>query len=181
MQKIVHGRHFVEEGFTSHATFLPDDIYSQVLDNIVVACAEIVLLNNKGEMLLAKRQQEPQADWWIIGGRMKPGESFEQAAARNIKRELSINIKQKRFKYFCTYSTAWTRRAQEPKENGSHTTSTTMIVVVSEREVKSMKHSEEYSAMQWLAPVVIIAGRSTFHRAVVMLARNVISYKKSVG
>lgn len=172
---ITNGQHFVQEGFVSRAKFLPDDVYAQVLDSIVTACADAVLMNSKGEMLIGKRAVEPHPDWWIIGGRMRPGESFEHAAARNIKRELGVDIEPSRFKYLCTYSLVWARRAQPPHENGSHTVSITMLVRVTDEEVGLIKHNEEYETLKWVYPTEFIFD-DTFHPALGMVAKNVTAY-----
>lgn len=172
---VKYGNHFEEEGFVSHAKFLPDEIYAQVLDSIVIACVDIALIDSDGEMLLGKRQVEPQADWWIIGGRMRPGESFEEAASRNVKRELGLTINPNRFHYLCTYSTVWAMRAQKPKANGSHSVSITMVLRVSDDEITRIQHNEEYAALQWM-DVHRVANSSNFHPAVVMVAKNAGEY-----
>ncbi len=170
---VVNGRYFEQEGFKSHAKFLPDETYSQVLDSIVMACVDAVLMNSKGEMLIGKRAVEPNRDWWIIGGRMRPGESFEQAAAVNVERELGISIEPSRFKYLCTYSVAWARRAEPPCENGLHQVSITMLVRVTDEEVSSIQHNEEYETLEWVYPTELIFNDG-FHPALGMVAKNVI-------
>ena len=103
-------RHFVTGEFKSHAEFLPDEIYSKVLDNIVITCVDIIVCH-AGKMLLGKRAIEPQSDWWIIRGKMKPGESFNEAATRNVRRELGLNIKPYLFQYLSSTSLVWVSSA----------------------------------------------------------------------
>lgn len=37
-------RHFVTGKLKSYTSFLPDEIYSRILDNIVVTCVDIICL-----------------------------------------------------------------------------------------------------------------------------------------
>jgi len=174
-EEIIQGQHFVERGFTSHAKFLSDEAYGEALDSLVLACVDIVLTNDSGAMLLGKRSREPHPDWWIIGGRMRPGESFEEAASRNIRRELGLEINPTRFQYLCTYSLAWARRAQEPKENGSHCVSITMILRAGGNEIPLIEHNDEYEDLQWIHPKEVLA-HSSFHPAILMIAKNVQAF-----
>lgn len=64
--------------------YLPDDEYARALDTFVIVCVDIAIVNPNGQMILGKRQQEPHADWWIIGGRMWAGETFETTASRSV-------------------------------------------------------------------------------------------------
>ena len=77
--------HYVEKGWKHHSSaWLSEEEYSKVLDTIVFACVDIIL-TYENKVLLAKRNVEPQKDWWIIGGRMFPGESPQETAVRKVK------------------------------------------------------------------------------------------------
>jgi ADP-ribose pyrophosphatase YjhB (NUDIX family) len=170
-------RHFVTGDFQSHATWLSEEDYAKVLDNIVIACVDCILVNDKREMLLGKRNIEPAPTWWIVGGRMKPGESFKTAAARNVKRELNLSIDPVRFHYFDTYSFVWARRAQPPKDNGCHTVSITMKLNIDEAEIRQIKPNEEYEKIQWIKPEKILAN-SSFHPGIQKCAEDLIRYTR---
>lgn len=59
---------------------------------IDVVCA--ILQNKSKEVLIAKRSKGIHKDKWeFVGGKVKNGESFEQALVREIKEELNIEIK----------------------------------------------------------------------------------------
>ncbi len=175
MKGIVHARHFVEKGFVSHAKFMDDELYAQALDSIVFACVDIAVINDKGEILLGKRSREHMPDWWIIGGRMKPGESFQEAASRNIQRELTITVDQNRFNYLCTYSCAWAKRAQPPITNGSHAVSITMILQINADEIKPIRHNDEYTALKWVG-LEKVARSEMYHPAIAMVALNILTF-----
>jgi ADP-ribose pyrophosphatase YjhB (NUDIX family) len=154
---------YIEPNYEPHPVFLSDEIYAQVLDSIVITCVDIVLVNN-GRILLGKRAWYPQADWWLIGGRMKPGEELEATAARNLKRELGLTIAPDRFSYLTAFSTAWRLRRHAPADHGTHTTSFVMTVTLTDTEAASIKLNEEYTAQQWIAPADLLANPQ-FHPA----------------
>jgi len=85
--------HFETGSYQKQSVFLPDEEYGRALDTLVKACTDILLTNDKGEILLGKRVVQPQPDWWYpCGGRMKPGETPYTSAARLLKRELKISV-----------------------------------------------------------------------------------------
>lgn len=175
MKKIVQGQHFVEEGFRSHAKFMSEQAYGESLDSLVIACVDIAVINDLGEMLLGLRSREPLPDWYIIGGRMKPGESFKEAASRNIQRELGIEVDATRFQYLCTCSYVWARRTQHPQNNGSHTVSIIMLLRIARDEISLLTPNDEYENIQWMK-LEKIAAYHSFHPALPMIAENVIAY-----
>lgn len=147
------GNYFRDPDFQSHATGqMSDDVYGQVLDNICIACCDIIVVNPAGEILLGKRAWEPLADWWIQGGRMKPGESFEEACARNAKRELGLTIDPERFEEMRSYIHNWGKRRQEPSDHGSCTASIVHVLYLTKEECGQIKHNEEYIGVQWSKP-----------------------------
>lgn len=166
-------RHFVTGKFQSHATFVPSEEFGMIRDNVVRTTTDCVVVNERGEMLLGKRSREPQPDWWIIGGGMKPGESFEISAARNIKRELSLTINPVRFKYLNVYSFVWGTRNEPPKENGCHDVSITMVLLIDDVEIAVIKPNDEYKEMQWIKPQDVVP-ETKFHPAVRKYAEDLI-------
>ncbi len=61
------------------------------------ATVDIVVMNNKGEVLLAKRNVPPgKGKWHIPGGGVAKGERIVQTAVRKIKEETGLNIKLQR-------------------------------------------------------------------------------------
>ena len=161
---------FVTGLFVSYAKFLPDEIYQFVLDCIVVSCVDIVVVDHRGKMFLGKRSIEPQPDWWIIGGRMRPGESFEEAASRNIQRELGLEIDTSRFVFSGRYNLIWGKREQEPQDHGCHTTSDTHVLVLNEDEAAMVRVTgDEYSDSRW-QDLEEVAECEAYHRCLRQMA-----------
>ncbi len=69
--------------------------------------AQIILENDKGELLLYLRDNKPgipfPEHWDLIGGHVEDGETPEQALMRETKEELGIDLKEFRFfrRYEC--------------------------------------------------------------------------------
>ncbi len=154
---------YIESGYSPMPVFVDDQTYTQILDAIVVACLDVVFAH-QGKVLLGKRAWHPQADWWIIGGRMRPGEELNATAARHAKRDLGLELDPVRFSFLTTFSTAWKTRRHSPAENGTHTTSIVMAIELSNEEVELIRFNEEYVELQWITPGKIIIN-DDFHPA----------------
>lgn len=166
-------QHFITGKFRSRATHLDARAYGRALDNLVIACVDCILLH-RGKMLLGQRTREPQADWWIIGGRMRPGESFPLTARRKCREELSLNIAPNRFHYLTTTSLVFGKRAQPPQDHGCHTVSIVLHVNITAREAARLHPNDEYRAVRWQSLSQIIGDR-TLHPALRYYAREIIA------
>lgn len=159
---------YIETGYAPEPVYVADEVYTQILDAIVVACVDIVFTCD-GKVLLGKRAWHPQADWWIVGGRMRPGEELQVAASRHAKRDLALELEGDRFAYLTTFSTAWRTRRHEPTDNGTHTVSIVMTIELTQEEADSIRLNEEYSEQQWLTKEAILS-TPDFHPALYQCA-----------
>ena len=70
---------------------LSDQLYQTIIKNTVNLCVDIFLYH-QNKMLLIRRTQEPcKGIYWPVGGRIRKGETAEQAARRLIQSELDID------------------------------------------------------------------------------------------
>ncbi|NMC39074.1 MAG: NUDIX domain-containing protein [Bacteroidales bacterium] len=75
--------------------------------------AAIILENDKGELLLYKRDNKPGIPfpgyWDLIGGHVEYGETPEKALVREVKEEIDIEISEFTFfkRYECLKGDAW--------------------------------------------------------------------------
>lgn len=59
----------------------------------IIACADVLVLNDKGEVLLTKRAKDPFMNTWILpGGHIKDQEIPEDAAIREVFEETRLSI-----------------------------------------------------------------------------------------
>jgi len=160
---------FVTGDFVANrkTTFLPDREYGLALDALVKACSDILIISPDGLCcLLGKRRVQPQPDWWFIGGRARPGETTRAAAARNMQRELGLQVEQDRLKVFANYSFVWQYRSQPPADHGTADISTIHVLRLTELEVASVKlDPKEYEAFEFLPMTDIINGGDRYHPA----------------
>ena len=146
----------------AQSVFLPDDEYARALNTLVIVCIDIVIVDQKDKILLGKRQQEPHPDWWIIGGRMRAGETFEKAAVRTIERELGVTILPSQFQLIGFYNLIWDTKAQG--EGGCHTLSITLKCHVTDKQIGKFRANEEYENTKWVSPNEILsADESKYH------------------
>jgi len=159
--------------------FLSGSAYNQALDALVLGCADIIPMHNS-HILIGLRAWEPQRDWWCFGGRMRKGELYQTAAARNVKRELfqgidNIEIHPNRFALVGVYNLIWDKRAQEPIESGCHTLSVTMLLPLKDIEVALLHTNEEYHEVRWILPEEIIHHPDRYHPCLVQMAKDIVS------
>lgn len=145
-----------------------DREYAEILDGIVFCCADIIILNPNDEILMARRTYEPAKDTlWIVGGRMRFGESFQQAAGRNLKREMGIDVDPTRFKPFTTQNYVWGQRAQPPVENGSHNVSVIHLLRLAWEEIAQLAPNEEYAGNLIWRKLIDVLVSKTDHPAMI--------------
>lgn len=65
-------------------------------ENAVVSatpCAAVVILDADGRLLVVLRRNEPSSGRWSVpGGRVEPGETFEEAARREALEETGLQV-----------------------------------------------------------------------------------------
>jgi len=145
--------------------FLPDREYGLALDALVKGCADVLVTSVGAEglkILLGRRCVEPQPDWWFVGGRTRPGDTPEEGAARNVKRELGLALPTSRFRVVGSYSFVWRMRQQAPATNGTADVSTVLELRLGRDEASSIQvdsfAKSEYRDAKWLDPLEILQG-----------------------
>lgn len=161
---------YIESGYSPkpEQLFMDDSTYAKALDAIVLTCVDIALIK-QGKVLLGKRTRHPQPDWWVVGGRMRAGETFTASAQRLLKKELGLEITAARLSPLTVFSTGWRQRAFEPVNNGTHTVSVLMTAEISNEEVAKLVFNDEYSDNRWMSPDDIIKDQ-TLHPALRQVA-----------
>ena len=72
-------------------------------DYIGVGCGAFIL-NDKGELLLQKRNKAPEKGYWCIpGGRVEMFETFAQAVKREVKEETDLDVEIVRLNGLCDH------------------------------------------------------------------------------
>jgi ADP-ribose pyrophosphatase YjhB (NUDIX family) len=153
---------------------LPEDIYAQALDALVICCVDAALLH-RGHWLIARRAQEPHPDWWVIGGRMRKGELIEEALRRTLRREVHLDLPEERLRRIIGYyNLIWDTRAQEPVSNGCQLFSITVAVSLTEEERAQLVLNEEYGEARWVEPQQVISQAEQYHPCLVQMAKDLL-------
>lgn len=112
--------------------WIPTEEYTKIKKSFPIPCVDLIVKNEKGEILLIKRKNEPaKNEWWFPGGRIMFGETRKDAAIRKLKEECGIiansPVEWKTFDVFL----------QDNEEHyTSHATSTFFIFNVHQSQVK---------------------------------------------
>ena len=72
--------------------FIPEEIYSQICQNMPVLCVDALLESNEKYLLLKRKEDPLKNEYWLPGGRVLHKEKLQDAIIRIIKRETNINL-----------------------------------------------------------------------------------------
>ena len=76
---------------------IPSKIYNQIVRFLPIASVEAVI-SKDGSLLFLKRNNCPvKGEWWFPGGRIRRGETFEEALHREVKEETGLDIVASKF------------------------------------------------------------------------------------
>ena len=127
---------------------LPLDLYRESSGGYIKVCADVVFANScRRTIYLARRTIKPaQGHWWIIGGRMYPGEREEVAARRHLRDDTGLDLSQDRFRYVTINRYWWKDRQEDPQEKGcDHLAYTFVVEPTSEELVRVQLRPTEYN------------------------------------
>ncbi|EIE25732.1 DUF212-domain-containing protein [Coccomyxa subellipsoidea C-169] len=116
---------------------------------------------------------------WMKADYRNAGETPAEAAARNVLRELKIEIAPNRFKYLCHASLLWQFRHQEPKGNGTADVALAFTAELSPEERQAISFdTTEYEDAKWVDPASIIQDAS-FHTALRRSMQHIVIRKRT--
>lgn len=72
---------------------LPFEDYRKVLGSVPIVCIDCVVLNERREILLVKRKNDPlKGEFWLPGGRLHKGERLVDAVHRKMREEVGVDV-----------------------------------------------------------------------------------------
>ena len=87
---------------------IPAVLFDQIVKCLPIVSVDAVIVMDKS-LLFLRRQNEPaKGEWWFAGGRIKKGESLEQALRREVKEETGLEISE--YKLINVYSRVFPER-----------------------------------------------------------------------
>jgi colanic acid biosynthesis protein WcaH len=71
---------------------IPEAEYRSIVDKMPIVCIDAVIINNKNQYLLVRRNNEPlKGEYWVPGGRLLKNETLDEGAVRIVRQELGID------------------------------------------------------------------------------------------
>jgi|APSaa5957512622_1039677.scaffolds.fasta_scaffold40349_1 colanic acid biosynthesis protein WcaH len=68
-----------------------NDLYRQIVQVMPIPCVDIIVVDKDGQVLLARRTNEPaKGEWWFPGGRVHYLETRLAAATRKLREECGL-------------------------------------------------------------------------------------------
>ena len=72
---------------------IENELYDKIREVLPTVCVDLLVTNEEGKYLLAKRTEKPaQGWWWFPGGRIHKGETWTECARRKGKEELGVDL-----------------------------------------------------------------------------------------
>jgi colanic acid biosynthesis protein WcaH len=72
--------------------WIPDDDWATIVENAPIVSVDL-LVRHRGGLLLGKRTNEPAKGYWFVsGGRVKKGETRNEAVHRVAEEELGVSV-----------------------------------------------------------------------------------------
>jgi colanic acid biosynthesis protein WcaH len=85
-------------------SFLEKEQFSSIIKNTPLVSLDLVVRNNKNEILLGKRTNKPAKGYWFVpGGRIRKDESLDNAFTRLTETELGMAIERKTARFIGPY------------------------------------------------------------------------------
>ena len=108
-------------------------------DYIGVGCGAFII-NENGQLLLQKRNKEPEKGYWSIpGGKLEWMETFEDAVKREVKEECDVEIKVEKLLGICDHIV---------KNDNQHWVSPSFLCTITEGIPKIMEPTK-HTDMKW--------------------------------
>ena len=71
--------------------WLPDETFKSIIQHTPLISIDLIVRNEKGEVLLGKRVNAPAKGYWfVLGGRVRKNETLDDAFVRLVREELGI-------------------------------------------------------------------------------------------
>ena len=67
-------------------------LYGAIMDIMKISISDVVIIEDNKVLLVQEKKQMAYALWNFPGGKLEPGETAEQAAYREIREELNVDL-----------------------------------------------------------------------------------------
>ncbi len=150
-------------------------LQSRSLLNVPIDCQ---IHRESKSIFLGRRIDEPaKNEFWIMGGRMKVGDTPQQSLHRVLKREIGLDTNPSDFHDLeLTISYVWEKRSQEPVNHGCHMVGLYFAYFVDDRvriELEELNSNANFSEFGWIPLVDITENEESYHLGIRKVARKI--------
>jgi colanic acid biosynthesis protein WcaH len=88
--------------------YIPSDLYDQITKCMPIVSVEAVIVMDESLLFLKRNNQPAKGEWWFPGGRIRKGESLEEALRREVKEETGLDVSS--YRHINVYSRVFPER-----------------------------------------------------------------------
>jgi mutator protein MutT len=75
---------------------IPERLYNKIVSVMPITSVEAIIRDKENRILVLKRNNVPvKGEWWFPGGRVRKGETLNEALIREVKEETGLEIEVK--------------------------------------------------------------------------------------
>ena len=71
---------------------IPSSLYELILDVLPIAAVEAIISKDNSLLFLRRQNSPAKGQWWFPGGRIRKGETLEEALYREVKEETGLEV-----------------------------------------------------------------------------------------
>jgi len=71
---------------------IPSSLYELITDSIPIASVEAIISKGNSLLFLRRKNSPAKGQWWFPGGRIRKGETLEEALYREVKEETGLEV-----------------------------------------------------------------------------------------
>jgi len=71
---------------------IPSSLYELIVDSIPIASVEAVISKDDSLLFLRRQNSPAKGEWWFPSGRVRKGETLEEALYREVKEETGLEV-----------------------------------------------------------------------------------------
>ena len=72
--------------------FLPSKLYNQIAKCLPIVSVEALIVADDGLLFLKRKNEPVKGEWWFPGGRIRKGESLDDALRREVREETGLEL-----------------------------------------------------------------------------------------
>ena len=71
---------------------IPSSLYEVIVDVLPISSVEAIILKDDKLLFLRRKNNPVKGQWWFPGGRIRKGETLQEALVREVKEETGLTV-----------------------------------------------------------------------------------------